>query len=155
MNAAIANAVAAGVHIVVAAGNDDDDACKHSPASCEDAITAGASDIKDTRAGFSNQGPCTDVSAPGVDVLSSWIGSSKAKLVGSGTSMATPHVAGLIAYYLSLARNTSSALHSGTISSKEMKEFVIARATKDMLTDLHSDTPNLLVYNSVDDVDRG
>lgn len=150
INAAIASAVAAGVHVVVAAGNENDDACKCSPSSAEEAITVGASDIKDTRASFSNQGPCTDVFAPGVDVLSTWIGNPKAKLAGMGTSMATPHVAGLIAYYLSLAPNTASAFHSGTLSPKEMKEFIIARATRGVLKDIPSDTPNLLVHNGVE-----
>lgn len=150
LNAVIASAVAAGVHAVVAAGNDNDDACKSSPSSSEEAITVGASDIKDTRASFSNQGPCVDVFAPGVDVLSTWIGDPRAKLTGSGTSMATPHVAGLIAYFLSLGPNTTSAFYSGTLSPKEMKEFVIAQATRGILRDIPSDTPNLLVHNGVD-----
>lgn len=143
MNAAVASAVAAGVHVVVGAGNENDDACKLSPASAEDAITVGASDINDNRASFSNYGPCTDIFAPGVDVLSTWIGSPEARHSGGGTSMATPHVAGLVAYFLGLASNTSS----DQISPKEMKEFVIARGTRDLLKDIPSGTPNLLAYN--------
>lgn len=102
INAAVASAVDAGITVVVAAGNANEDASLFSPASEPSAITVGATDSSDTRAYFSNFGPLLDVFAPGVDVLSAWIGSPNATNVESGTSMSTPHVAGLAAYLIAL-----------------------------------------------------
>jgi oryzin len=102
LNAAAASTIKAGVTVVVAAGNDGADASGYSPASAPDAITVGAIDKTNTRADFSNFGPVLDVFAPGVDVLSAWIGSPDAQNTISGTSMATPHVAGLAAYLIGL-----------------------------------------------------
>jgi len=65
--------------------------------------------------------------------------------------MASPHVAGLIAYYLSLAPENASAFHTGALTPKEMKKYLIARATRDVLTDVDSKTPNLLIYNNIVD----
>ena len=87
VNSAVKSVVAKGVTVVVAAGNDDDDAANYSPASEATAITVGAIDINDTRAYFSNYGSYVDVFAPGVSILSSWIGSTTATNTISGTSM--------------------------------------------------------------------
>ncbi|KAI0944092.1 hypothetical protein AcV7_002010 [Taiwanofungus camphoratus] len=95
-------AVDGGVHFAVAAGNDNRDACGNSPAAAEKAITVGASTLGDERAYFSNYGPCVDVFAPGLNVLSTYIGSDEAVSTLSGTSMASPHTAGILAYLLSL-----------------------------------------------------
>ncbi|TFK21494.1 subtilisin-like protein [Coprinopsis marcescibilis] len=114
---AVAALVAAGVHVVVAAGNANDDAGLYSPARAPSAITVGASTIDDSRAGFSNYGPIVDVFAPGQAVISSWIGSDSATAELSGTSMATPHVAGLVAYFIAKDGNLSPAAMSDKIKS--------------------------------------
>ncbi|KAG8742926.1 serine protease [Ceratobasidium sp. 414] len=102
LDRAVNNAVKNGMHFAVAAGNDNKDACNYSPAAAELAVTVGASTLSDDRAYFSNHGPCVDVFAPGLNILSTWIGSSTATNVISGTSMASPHTAGMLAYLLSI-----------------------------------------------------
>ncbi|KAI0366725.1 hypothetical protein BV20DRAFT_971453 [Pilatotrama ljubarskyi] len=99
---AVNKAVDQGMHFAVAAGNDNRDACNNSPAAAEKAITVGASTLGDERAYFSNHGPCVDVFAPGLNILSTYIGSNHSITTMSGTSMASPHTAGLLAYLLSL-----------------------------------------------------
>jgi subtilisin family serine protease len=103
LNAAVTTSIAAPslVTYVVAAGNSNTNACNTSPALVPGAITVGAvTPANDTRAGFSNIGPCLDLFAPGVNTLSAGIGSDVATAVMSGTSMASPHVAGVAARYL-------------------------------------------------------
>ncbi|KAF5320892.1 hypothetical protein D9619_002110 [Psilocybe cf. subviscida] len=99
---AVNGAVDSGLHFAVAAGNDNRDACNYSPAAAEKAVTVGASTLADERAYFSNHGKCVDVFAPGLNILSTWRGSSTATNTISGTSMASPHTAGLLAYLLSI-----------------------------------------------------
>ncbi len=120
LDQAVNAAVDEGLHFAVAAGNDNRDACNYSPAAAENAVTVGASTVGDERAYFSNYGKCVDVFAPGKSVItfflrinayvlssglsikSTYIGSKYATTTMSGTSMASPHTAGLLAYLLSL-----------------------------------------------------
>ncbi|KCZ77210.1 hypothetical protein H311_01782, partial [Anncaliia algerae PRA109] len=88
-----------GIHFSVAAGNDHDDACEYSPGSSPKVVNVGASDMKNKAAFFSNFGICVDVFAPGVDIYSAWI--KNTYRMNSGTSMASPHVAGVMALFLS------------------------------------------------------
>ncbi|KAF2769454.1 subtilisin-like protein [Teratosphaeria nubilosa] len=102
INSAVQAAVSAGVHTVVAAGNNAGDACNSSPASAGgtkgSAITVGSVGMTAQRSSFSNYGDCVDVYAPGENVISTWIGGSNMINSLSGTSMATPHVTGIVAY---------------------------------------------------------
>ena len=97
LNSAVARSIAAGITYAVAAGNDNKNACRFSPASAPNAITVGATDSTDTRASFSNYGSCLDIFAPGVRIASAGTSSNTAVRMMSGTSMATPHVAGAAA----------------------------------------------------------
>ena len=83
-------------------GNDNREACNYSPAGSSEAVTVGASTLGDERAYFSNYGTCVDVFAPGLNIMSTFKGSKSAVATMSGTSMASPHVAGLLAYLLSI-----------------------------------------------------
>jgi cerevisin len=147
LDAAVNGAVNAGVHFAVAAGNDNRDACDYSPAAAEKAITVGASTIEDERAWFSNFGPCVDVFGPGKDITSTWIGSRVATNTISGTSMASPHVAGLVAYFLSLQPSSDSEYFVGLMTPKELKDKIIKLSTKNAMTKIPSNTPNLLIFN--------
>ncbi|KAL1921729.1 uncharacterized protein VTP21DRAFT_10371 [Calcarisporiella thermophila] len=134
---AVNNAVTAGLHMVVAAGNENQDACNSSPARAEKAITVAASDIGDKKASFSNFGKCVTIIAPGVDILSTW-NDGQTKSI-SGTSMASPHVAGLVAHFLtSKPRDPAS-----------MKEYIASVANKDKITGFENGTANLLAYNTL------
>ncbi|KAI9178894.1 proteinase B [Blastocladiella emersonii ATCC 22665] len=121
-------AVDAGIPFSVAAGNESQNACNVSPAATEKAVTVGASTIDDKMASFSNHGKCVDVFAPGKDILSTWIGSDVATNIISGTSMAAPHVAGLLA--------TLASESAEPVAPKELKDRLIALSTKDVLSGL-------------------
>lgn len=138
MNAAADAAVEAGVIVVVAAGNEGQDACNVSPASAEKVITVGATDKDDEFAYFSNYGSCEDISGPGMDITSTWLNGGTNTI--SGTSMASPHVAGVIAKYL-IDPSMSPAVIEGIIK---------AEATEDKIKGLppNSFTPNLLIFKS-------
>jgi cerevisin len=147
LESAINTAVDAGVHFAVSAGNDNADSCQYSPAAAEKAITVGASTLADDRASFSNYGACNDIFAPGQDILSTWIGSKEATNTISGTSMASPHIAGLLAYFLSLQPSQDSAFAAAEISPKKAKEILIVIGTKGALSNVPSDTVNVLAWN--------
>lgn len=148
LDIAVNAAVDAGLHFAVAAGNDNTDSCNYSPAAAEKAVTVGASTLADERAYFSNYGKCNDIFAPGLNILSTWIGSKYAVNTISGTSMASPHICGLLAYFLSLQPSKSSAYYVEDISPKKMKENLVSIATEGALTDVPSDTKNVS-YSSI------
>jgi len=147
LDRAVDAAVNAGLHFAVAAGNDNADACNYSPAASKNAVTVGASTLSDTRAYFSNWGKCVDIFAPGLNIKSTWIGSKHATNTISGTSMASPHIAGLLAYYLSLAPAKDSEFAVSELTPEKLKKHLIAVASKGLLDDIPSDTPNLLAWN--------
>jgi cerevisin len=147
LDRAVNGAVSAGIHFAVAAGNDNADSCNYSPAAADQAITVGASALDDSRAYFSNFGKCNDIFAPGLSILSTWIGSPYATNTISGTSMASPHIAGLLAYYLSLQPASDSEYAVAAITPKELKESIIAIATEGALSDVPADTKNILAWN--------
>lgn len=131
---AVCRAVEAGIVVVVAAGNDDGNACAGSPARAADAITVGATDKRDKRASFSNHGQCLDVFGPGVDITSAWRGGSTRTI--SGTSMASPHVAGVAAVLLS----------RGVV---DVPAEMLGLATTGVVIDKGSGSPDALVFVGV------
>jgi len=139
MNDAVNAAVATGLHMVVAAGNSADDACAFSPASANDVFTVGATDNKDAMSYFSNFGDCVDIFAPGSAITSTWIGGPSATNTISGTSMAAPHVAGVVAKILQ---------KQPTLTPKAMIALIKEQSTKDKVTGLTADSPNELLYSS-------
>jgi len=150
LNAAVNSAVIEGVVFVVAAGNDNSDACNYSPASAADAITVGATDIgdlngidKDVRSTFSNYGRCVDIFAPGTLIKAAWIGSQTATRTISGTSMASPHVCGITALILG---------RDGNATPKQVLELLNSTASKNMIdldciSSACNQSPNSLVFN--------
>jgi len=138
VNAAVAGAVANQVTVVVAAGNSTADACKYSPASEPSALTVGATTNADAGASYSNYGACLDLFAPGSSITSAWYTSSSATNTISGTSMASPHVAGVAA--LVLGANPSA-------SPAAVGAFIAGQATPGRLTAVGTGSPNLLLYS--------
>jgi subtilisin family serine protease len=137
LDAAVKASIDAGITYAVAAGNDSSDACSASPADQPDAITVGATDDKDAKATFSNFGRCVDVFAPGVDITSVGITAPDSTAKMSGTSMATPHVAGGIALYLSQHPDAKPL---------DVAKALVGAATPDKVGDPGTGSPNKLLF---------
>lgn len=135
VDTAVRNASNAGVVVVVAGGNSNADACSYSPARAPEAITVGATDSSDNRSSFSNYGRCLDIFAPGSSITSTKMGGGTQQM--SGTSMASPHVAGAAALYL---QNNRSA------SPSDVANALINASTKDVVKNAGTNSPNRLLY---------
>ena len=134
-NTAVRNLHNSGVLTVVGAGNDNANACNYSPASEPVAITVGSTTRSDSRSSFSNHGSCLDIFAPGSSITAAWAGSNTATRTMSGTSMASPHVAGGLALTISAG-------------SANAESDVINAATPGKVSNPRANSPNLLLYIS-------
>jgi subtilisin family serine protease len=143
VDTAVTNSINAGVTYAIAAGNSNADACNSSPARTPAAITVGATDASDARASFSNFGTCTDLFGPGVSITSSYFTSDTATAVLSGTSMATPHVAGVAALYLERVPTATPAQVTARLTSAALPGAV---------GNPGAGSPNLLLHNGLQNV---
>jgi subtilisin family serine protease len=147
---AVENSIAAGVNYAIAAGNSFGNACSYSPADAPSANVVGATELEslgggtlgDRRASFSNYGTCVKLFAPGVNVTSAWIGSNTATNTISGTSMATPHVAGAIALYISKNDPTPASV-SSWLKSQTTNNVI----NLNCLNSACQQSPNALLYS--------
>ncbi|MBA3289006.1 MAG: S8 family peptidase [Acidimicrobiia bacterium] len=133
---AVVNSINDGVTYAIAAGNSNANACSYSPARVGTAITVGSTTSTDARSSFSNYGTCLDIFAPGSNITSAWYTSNTATNTISGTSMATPHVAGAAAL----------ALETTTLSPAAVRDRLVNTATTGVVTNPGSGSPNRLLY---------
>ncbi len=139
LDTAVSNSIASGVTYAIAAGNSNTDACTQSPARVGSAITVGSTTSSDARSSFSNFGTCVDIFAPGSSITSSWATSDTATNTISGTSMASPHVAGVAAVYLST--------HAGS-SPSTIRNALVNNATTGLITNVGTGSPNRLLFTN-------
>jgi subtilisin family serine protease len=139
LDEAVGRLIADGVTVAAAAGNASADACSESPARVPAAVTVAASSSADAYAGFSNDGPCVDVIAPGVEVTAAWHTSPSATETVSGTSMASPHAAGAAAKFLEGSPGADPATVAATITDE---------ASVDKVSGVSPGTPNRLLYTA-------
>ena len=137
LDAAVRNSIAAGVVYAVAAGNENTNACNGSPARTAEALTVGATANTDARASYSNYGNCLDLFAPGSSITSAYHTNDTATASMSGTSMASPHVAGAAALYLSVNPNAAPA---------EVMGALVTNSTPNKVTSPGTGSPNKLLY---------
>ena len=139
LDLAVCRSIEAGVTYAVASGNENDDACDSSPSRIVQALGVGATDRSDARASFSNTGTCVDLFAPGVDITSARNGGGSTQL--SGTSMASPHAAGVAALCLE---------RIGAAGPDRVVRCVLDHASRDRLSGIGEGSPNLLLYAGED-----
>jgi len=145
LDTAVTNSIAGGTSYAIAAGNNNGaSACNYSPARVPTAITVGATANTDARASFSNIGTCVTLFAPGQNIVSSYIGSNTASSTLSGTSMAAPHVAGVVAVRLG---NLAADGVPGTPSPAELKAWISNTATQGIVTNPGTGSPAHLLYS--------
>jgi subtilisin family serine protease len=137
VNAAVQGSIDAGVVYAVAAGNNGGDACDYSPSSVSTVLTVGASGNNDAVQGFSNVGPCVDLFAPGQAIRSAYFVSDTSSVINAGTSMASPHVAGVAALYLSANPAATPA---------QVVSAITSTATSGVLTAVPAGTANRLLF---------
>lgn len=135
---AVGNSIADGVTYGVAAGNETEDACTGSPSGLAAAITVGATDKTDARAGYSDFGSCVDFFAPGSNITSASFLTDTGTATMSGTSMATPHVVGAAALYLQA---------SPSATPQHVRDGLYGLTTKNVVTDARSANAHLLFSN--------
>jgi len=141
LDSAVSASINAGVTYAVAAGNSNDNACNYSPARVGAALTVGSTTSTDARSSFSSYGSCLDIFAPGSSITSAWHTSNSATNTISGTSMASPHVAGAAALYL--AANPSA-------TPSQVNSAVVSNATSGVVGGPGSGSPNRLLYTIFD-----
>jgi subtilisin family serine protease len=133
---AVERAVAAGITVVVAAGNSGDNACNYSPSNAPNAITVGSLSLDDGFNVYSNFGSCIDIAAPGQWIASASYADDVSFQYGTGTSMAAPHVAGAAALYL---ESNPTALPASVTSA------ILAKAMVGLMPTVPAGTPNLVL----------
>ena len=136
LDTAVRNSMADGVTYVLAAGNENRDACAISPARVPEAITVGATTASDARASWSNYGTCLDLFAPGSTITSAWTSGGTNTI--SGTSTAAPHVAGAAALYLQSAPSSTP---------QQVRDAIVGQATTGLVTGPGTGSPNRLLYS--------
>jgi subtilisin family serine protease len=142
LDAAVSRSIASGVTYAIASGNSNANACNYSPARVPEAITVNSSTNTDARSSFSNYGTCTDIFAPGTSITSTWLNNGTNTI--SGTSMATPHVAGAAALYLSA---------NPAASPQAVRDALVAAGTPGKITSPGTGSPNVLLYTGAGGTD--
>jgi subtilisin family serine protease len=140
---AVRNSIADGVVYAVAAGNSNANACQFSPARVTEAMTVGASTSADAKASFSNWGSCMDWFAPGQDIMSAWRTSDTATATISGTSMASPHTAGVAALFLESLPGASPSAVQDALESAGTSQRITGLNRR-----LNPGTANLLLFTN-------